>query len=182
MTFNGAWANAMEEVVRACAYLAETHNVAVADALYQRAELCRLRGQLDEAEAFYTEASERGREAQPGLALVRLAQGQTATAAAALRRALAEDHAPLERARLLAPYIEVLLATDDVTEAGVASDELTAIAGRIACRYLDALAARASARWHWQTARRPRRSTSSARHGARGAISRCRTRPGGHEC
>ncbi|RPI08958.1 MAG: hypothetical protein EHM63_05470, partial [Actinobacteria bacterium] len=132
MTFNGAWANAMEEVLRACAYLAETHNVAVADALYERAELCRLRGELAEAEAFYTEASDRGREPQPGLALLRLAQGQTTTAGAALRRSLAEDHAPLERARLLAPYIEVLLATDDVTEAGAASDELTAIAGRIA--------------------------------------------------
>jgi DNA-binding CsgD family transcriptional regulator len=45
---------------------------------------------------------------------------------------------------LLAPYIEVLLATDDVTEAGAASEELTALAGHIACPYLDALAARAS--------------------------------------
>jgi len=144
MTFNGAWAKAMDEVVRACVYLAETHNLAVADALYQRAELCRLRGQFEEAEAFYVEASDGGREPQPGLALLRLAQGQTATAGAALRRALAEDHPPLERARLLAPYIEVLLATDDVTEAGAASEELTALAGHIACPYLDALAARAS--------------------------------------
>ena len=129
MTFNGAWANAMDEVVRACVYLAETHNIAVGDALYRAAELCRLRGQFEEAEAFYMEASDGGREPQPGLALLRLAQGQTPTAAAALRRALAEDHPPLERARLLAPYIEVLLATDDVTEAGAASEELTALAG-----------------------------------------------------
>ena len=90
------------------------------------------------------EAGDGGREPQPGLALLRLAQGQTTTAVAALRRALAEDHPPLERARLLAPYIEVLLATDDVTEAGAASEELTAISGRIACPYLDTLAARAS--------------------------------------
>ncbi len=183
MTFNGAWANAMDEVVRACVYLAETHNLAVADALYQRAELCRLRGQFGEAEAFYMEASDGGREPQPGLALLRLAQGQTTTAAAALRRALAEDHPPLERARLLAPYIEVLLATDDVTEAGAASEELTALAGHIACPYLDALAARArQALWRWRMAPRRRRSTSSARHGAPGVISRCPTRPGGHEC
>jgi DNA-binding CsgD family transcriptional regulator len=144
MTFNGAWANAMDEAVRACTYLAETHNLAVADALYQRAELCRLRGQFEEAEAFYMKASDGGREPQPGLALLRIAQGQTATAAAALRRALAEEQPPLERARLLAPYIEVLLATDDVTEAGAASEELDAISGRVACPYLDALAARAA--------------------------------------
>ena len=144
LTFNGAWADAMEEVTRACARSSEAHDHAIADAVYERAELCRLRGQLDDADALYLEASDRGREPQPGLALLRLAQGQPAVAAAALRRALAEDHPWLERARLLAPYIEVLLAVDDLTAAGIASEELTAIALRCSTPFIEALAARSA--------------------------------------
>ena len=144
LTLNGAWADAVDEVMKACARLSERHNPAIADGLYQRAELCRLRGALAEAEALFLEASDRGREPHPGLARLRLAQGQPAPAAAALRRLLAEHHPPLERARLLAPYVEVMLAVDDLTEAGVASSELTAIAARSRAPFIEALAARAS--------------------------------------
>jgi DNA-binding NarL/FixJ family response regulator len=144
LTLGGAWATAMDEAVRACTQLSETHDLAVADALYQRAELCRLHGRLEDAEAFYVEANDRGREPHPGFALLRLAQGQPDTAAAALRRVLSEDHAPLDRARLLAPYIEIMLATDDVTEAGTASEELTAIAATLESPFLSALASRAA--------------------------------------
>ena len=47
---------------------------------YRLAELHRLRGQLDLAEREYAVASGCGREVQPGLALLRLAQGNPATA------------------------------------------------------------------------------------------------------
>ena len=144
LTFNGAWTDAMEEVMRACGRLSEAHDQALADAVYQKAELCRLRGQLDDADGLYVEASDRGREPQPGLALLRLAQGQPVIAAAALRRTLAEDHLPLERAGLLAPYIEVLLAMDDLTEAGAAGEELSAIAIRCGTPFIEALAARSA--------------------------------------
>ena len=45
-------------------------------AFYQQAELHRLRGEFAQAEEAYRQASQWGREPQPGLALLRLAQGQ----------------------------------------------------------------------------------------------------------
>src|SRR5207248_2883710 len=51
-------------------------------------------------EAF-REANRFGREPQPGLALLRLAQGDAEAAAAAVRRALGETAEPLKRARIL---------------------------------------------------------------------------------
>ncbi len=47
---------------------------ALADAVYQQAEIHRLRGAHQEAEDAYRRASELGREPQPGLALLRVAQ------------------------------------------------------------------------------------------------------------
>jgi DNA-binding NarL/FixJ family response regulator len=114
------------------------------DALYEQAEVHRLRGDFSAAETLYVEAGEHGREPQPGLALVRLAQGQHSAALAALRRVLAEDRAPTERARILAPYVEVALAVDDLTAASAAAVELTAIAGTSRMPFLHALAAGAS--------------------------------------
>ena len=107
MTLTGAWQTAMDEAERACERLAARHDPAIGDALYEQAELHRLRGDFSAAETLYVEAGEHGREPQPGLALVRLAQGQHAAALAALRRVLAEDRAPTERGRILAPYVEI---------------------------------------------------------------------------
>ncbi len=55
---------------------------AVAAAFYQQGEISRLRGEFDAAEAAYRTASELGRAPQPGLALLRLAQGRPDVAAA----------------------------------------------------------------------------------------------------
>ena len=52
--------------------------------LYQSGEIHRLRGDLAEAEADYRAASQKGREPQPGLALLRFAQGDGAAAAGAV--------------------------------------------------------------------------------------------------
>ena len=144
MTLSGSWQTAMEEAERARERLAARGDPAIGDALYEKAELHRLRGDLAAAEAAYAEAGERGREPQPGLALVRLAQGQHEAALAALRRVLAEDRPPTERARALAPYVEVTLALDDLTEAGRASKELTAIADNSRMPFLHALATSAA--------------------------------------
>jgi DNA-binding CsgD family transcriptional regulator len=144
MTLTGSWQSAMDEAGRARARLAATHDPAIGDAVYEQADLHRLRGDLATAETLYVEAGGHGREPQPGLALVRLAQGQHSAALAALRRALAEDRAPTERARILAPYIETALAVDDLAEASAAATELTEIAGSSRSPFLHALAAGAS--------------------------------------
>ena len=65
-----------------------TGHPAAGAAAYQLAELHRLRGETAEAEEAYRRASRWGREPQPGLALLRLAQGQPATAQAAIHRAV----------------------------------------------------------------------------------------------
>ena len=88
---HGAWAEALAEArtARERAEQAMNH-MAAGQALYQEGELLRLQGEFAAAESAFRDASRYGREPQPGLALLRLAQGQTDAAAAAIRRALDE--------------------------------------------------------------------------------------------
>ena len=91
LALHGAWPDAMEETRRASArFLEPTGHPAAGAAAYQQAELHRLRGETAEAEEAYRRASRWGREPQPGLAQLRLAQGQAAAAEAAIRRVLEE--------------------------------------------------------------------------------------------
>src|SRR5215217_7884303 len=86
LALHGAWPDALEEARRAAGrFLEPTGHPAAGEAAYQQGELHRLRGEAAEAEAAYRQASRWGREPQPGLALLRLAQGQAAAAGAALR-------------------------------------------------------------------------------------------------
>jgi DNA-binding NarL/FixJ family response regulator len=114
---------------------------AIGNAAYLVAELRRLRGELAAAEDAYSEASRWGREPQPGLALLRLAQAQPDVAAAAIRRALAETAEPAARPLLLSAAAEILLAADDVPGAGDAATELAEIAADAEAPILDAMAA-----------------------------------------
>ena len=95
------------------------------------------------AEEAYTEASRCGYEPQPGLALLRLAQGGGGAAAAAIRRVVAERTEPLARARLLPAYVEIALASGEVDEARAACTDLEEIAERYETRMLSAMAGHA---------------------------------------
>lgn len=149
MQLRGAWQDAIEEAERACEWLSGPHaHPAAGAAFYQRAELHRLHGEFDEAEAAYRRASEWGRKLQPGLALLRLAQGRLDAAAAAIRRVVDEAGDPLARARLLPAHIEIMLAADDVDTARAAAEEFSGIAGDLDARLLHALAARARGAVH----------------------------------
>jgi ATP/maltotriose-dependent transcriptional regulator MalT len=123
----GAWADALEEARRA-ADRAErgNHRSALAEAAYLQGEVHRLRGAFLEAEDGYRAASEHGREPQPGLALLRLAQGDQQAAAAAIRRLLAETSDPAGRLAHLPAYAEIMLAAGDLDEARRAAHELDA--------------------------------------------------------
>jgi DNA-binding NarL/FixJ family response regulator len=128
----GAWAQAEREAALVCRDLADLHVAGAAEGHYQLGELRRLRGDLDGAEAAYLQAHALGRDPQPGLALLRLAQGRTSTAAASIRAALtAVTHDRLARAWLCAAQVEVALAAGDLETAGRAGDEL----GRTASTY-----------------------------------------------
>jgi tetratricopeptide (TPR) repeat protein len=112
-------------------------------AFYQQAELHRLRGEFVKAEEAYRRASQLGREPQPGLAQLRLAQGQVDAAAAAIRRVMDEAQDRVARSKLLAAYVEIILAAGDVHAARTAADELMQLAGGLAAPLLGAVAAHA---------------------------------------
>ncbi|SRR6188472_336668 len=126
---HGAWAPALEAARRAEERSGRAENPAAAgEACYRRGEIHRTLGQFRAAEAAYREASRNGREPQPGLALLRSAQGNVEAAAATIRRALAECSEPGRRAGLLPAFAEIALAVGDVAAARGASDELSALA------------------------------------------------------
>jgi len=144
MEMNGQWDAALEEARRACERLTRTADpFAAPGAHYQKAEMHRLRGELDEAEASYLEAHRMGREPQPGLSLLRLAQGRGDAALASIRRAHAATAEPLQRARLLPAMVEIALTAGDLEGAAQASAELDALSEQFESQVLAAIAAHA---------------------------------------
>ncbi len=111
---------------------------------YRLAELYRLRGRLDLAERSYAAAAAGGQEVQPGLALLRLAQGRPAAGIAGLDRALAEAAPDADRPRLLAARAELAIDAKDLDGARLASSELTELAEQTPMPYVVALAAHAA--------------------------------------
>lgn len=141
LQLRGAWPDAMDEAQRACERLTRPPGMAAAGAaFYQRAELHRLRGELEEAEEAYREASKWGRKPQPGLALLRLAQGRTDAARDAIGRVLDEAQERRARSRILPACVEIMLAADDIERARDAADELSVIAGDLEASFLEASA------------------------------------------
>jgi DNA-binding CsgD family transcriptional regulator/tetratricopeptide (TPR) repeat protein len=140
LQLGGAWPEAVEEARRATTRLAPTSDFEAGNAFFQEGELHRLRGQLTEAEQSYALASERGRDPQPGLALLRLAQGRGDLAAAAMKRVLLATSDPLQRMRFLPAHVEIMLADGELAEARRAADELVALAERFGMDMLDAIA------------------------------------------
>jgi tetratricopeptide (TPR) repeat protein len=101
MQMRGAWQEAIEEAQRARERSEGVNQQTAAAALYQQAEVHRLRGEFAAAKEAYRSASQRGLEPQPGLALLRLAQGRTDAALAAIRRAVSATADRLQRTKLL---------------------------------------------------------------------------------
>ena len=144
MQLHGDWNDALEEARRAGKRLARSFNrAAAAQAFYRQGEVHRLRGEFEVAEEAYRQASRFGWEPQPGMALLRLAQGRGEAAAAAIRRALGEATEPLRRANLLPAYVEIVLAAGDVEEAHEGCRELEELAARYDSAMLTALVAQA---------------------------------------
>src|SRR5207248_7884347 len=107
MQIRGAWTQAQVEAERVCQEVAHIHVSTVAEGRYQIGEIKRLRGDLEGAEDAYRQGHHLGRDPQPGLALLRLAQRRTGAASVMIRSALAGVSDRLARARLLASQVEI---------------------------------------------------------------------------
>jgi DNA-binding CsgD family transcriptional regulator len=144
LQLHGDWPRALEEARRATERCLEGENPAAAgEACYERGEVHRLRGDFRAAEEAYGEASGHGFEPQPGFALMRLAEGKTDAAAAAIRRLEGEASEPARRARVLPAYVEIMLAVDELEAADGAARELASLATAREDGELEALAAQA---------------------------------------
>jgi DNA-binding NarL/FixJ family response regulator len=142
MTLRGAWPVAMEQARLAQQWLSRPPgDPAVGAALYQLGELHRMRGEFGKAQRAFHQASEAGRRPEPGLALLRLAQGQVIAARGAIRWAVDEAQDRATRARLLSAYVEIALAASDVGAARAAAEELSKIADDLGATFLQAVSA-----------------------------------------
>lgn len=128
LQIRGEWEAATVEVEQARRRLSDPPHPAVGMAHYQLGELRRLRGEFRAADDAYRRAHAAGRDPQPGLALLRLAEGATNVAASAIGSALASAGDAVARVQLLPAYVEIMLAADRREEAAVAADELDALA------------------------------------------------------
>lgn len=142
LQLGGAWTEAVAEAQRAYERDQDNRQTAAA-AFYQLGELYRLQGELASAEEAYRSANQRGLEPQPGLALLRLAQGQPDIAAAAIRRAARVTTEQSRRARLLPACVEIFLSSGDIQEARAACCELEELARGFDADALRAVAAQA---------------------------------------
>src|ERR671919_1145015 len=125
MRLRGSWAEAEQEARRALSELQGFNLMFAAEGFYELGEV-RLRiGDLEGAEDAFRQAHELGREPQPGLALLRLAEGKVVAARSAIRRALDDPNGDrLHRMRLLPGQVEVELAAGSVEGATPAVDEM----------------------------------------------------------
>ncbi|MGH3010579.1 MAG: LuxR C-terminal-related transcriptional regulator [Gaiellaceae bacterium] len=144
LQLDGAWGDALEEA-RSASGRAGMSQAAHGEALYRQGEIHRLKGEFACAEEAYREASRSGREPQPGLALLRLAQGEQDTAEAAIRRVLGEAAEPLRRASLLPANVEIMLSVDELDDARTAGRELEELSYDHPGGMLGALSAQARA-------------------------------------
>lgn len=142
LRLRGDWEQAERDVRAACEELQGAGWDTVAGAGFCELGEIRLRvGDLVGAQDAFCTAYELGRDPQPGLALVRLAQGRAEEAAAAVGRALQGSEERLRRARLLPAQVEIALACRDVSVAEHASSELNEIAASFDMTALHAAAA-----------------------------------------
>jgi len=142
----GSWAQAEQEARKACDELQRFQISEVAALGFYAIGDIRLRmGDLPAAEDAFRRAHELGTVPEPGLALVRLAQGDASAAAASLRRALANERERSPRARLLPAEVDVALAVGDRERAREASKELDALAVTFGTAAMDAIAGAARA-------------------------------------
>ena len=141
LRLRGALTDAAGEVARACEELRPYGVGPLGEAFYEMGEIRLRLGDLPAAEEAFKQAHELGRDPQPGLALLRLAEGKREAARAAIKSALADDSRDrLARAHLLPAQVRIALAAGDAETARIAVEELETIAATFATPAMEAAA------------------------------------------
>lgn len=129
LRLRGALADAAREATNACEELRPYAVGSTAEAFYELGEVRLRLGELAAAEEAFRQAHELGRDPQPGLALLRLAEGKVEAARTAIRSALADESRDrLARSHLLPAQVDIALAAGDLDGARAPVDEFEAIA------------------------------------------------------
>ena len=141
VALRGAWAQAEQEARRACEELQrwEISEIA-AYGFYQIGEIRLRMGDIPAAEQAFRTAHEMGVSPEPGMSLVRFAEGDAVSAGSSLHRALANETDRFARARLLPADVEVALVLGDRERARSASMELDGIAKSFGTPAMEAIA------------------------------------------
>jgi class 3 adenylate cyclase len=127
MRLRGDLLGAEKQAVAACEELHDYERFITASGYYEVGEVRRRLGDFAAAEEAYRTANELGHDPQPGLALLRLAEGKIGAAVAGVTRALQDASDPLSRLRRLPAQIEIAIAAADLKTARAAADELEQI-------------------------------------------------------
>src|ERR687895_760289 len=127
MRLRGDLLGAEKQAVAACEELYDYERFITAAGYYEVGEIRRRLGDFAAAEEAYRTANELGHDPQPGLALLRLAEGKVDAALAGVTRALADLQDPLSRLRRLPAQVEIAIAAADLKAARAAAEELERI-------------------------------------------------------
>lgn len=158
LRLRGACAEAETEILAACDELRPYLRREFGWPLTELGRIRLRRGDIEGADAAFLAAHQAGWDPQPGLALVHLARGEVARAAASIREALERPstvpskewppNSDLRRAPLLEAQVEIEAAAGNVDQARSAADELWRIASKFQSKALAASASLAQGRAH----------------------------------
>lgn len=138
MCLTGAWPDALDEIAAVCADLDGYAGWVCGHAFYQLGEVRRLRGEWAAAEEAYRRAAGHGCPTQPGLSLLRLAQGELGAASAGVRRALVEVTGTPDRLDLLKAAVAIYLEEGRLEAARDAVAEFEEITGEVVMPVIEA--------------------------------------------
>jgi class 3 adenylate cyclase len=127
MRLRGDLHDAERVAMAACEELGDFDRFITAGGYYEIGEIRRRLGDFVAAEEAYGKANELGGDPQPGLSLLRLAEGKLDAAVAGITRALQDADDPLSRLKRLPAQVEIAVAAGDLRTARAATAELERI-------------------------------------------------------
>jgi class 3 adenylate cyclase len=145
MRLRGAWPAAEAEANRAASELRDfgPHMAAA----FNEIGMLRLhRGDLDGADEAFKRAHSLGTTAMPGMAMVKMARGQTDVAHSMIESVLQGTESPLARIKLLPGAVEMALGASALERASQHSEELSELSGTFGSELFESFALQGRAR------------------------------------